>query len=83
MTSPLTPQPNHLQESVATSESTSTQIFGVIYITLIGLINSMLAHILWWALPSGPAGCLPASSQEPATGWIPNSVSKKLSNLKI
>ncbi|KAJ9088625.1 hypothetical protein DSO57_1021253 [Entomophthora muscae] len=22
----------------------------------------MLAHILWWALPSGPTGCLPISS---------------------
>ncbi|KAJ9081202.1 hypothetical protein DSO57_1017216 [Entomophthora muscae] len=24
-----------------------------------------LAPILWWALPAGPAGCPPASSQEP------------------
>ncbi|KAJ9090253.1 hypothetical protein DSO57_1004501 [Entomophthora muscae] len=24
-----------------------------------------LAPILWWALPAAPAGCLPASSQEP------------------
>ncbi|KAJ9070506.1 hypothetical protein DSO57_1007434 [Entomophthora muscae] len=90
MTPPLTLQPNLLQESVATNESTSTQIFGVMYITLTGLIDSMvpvsgpwavlgkllsyivkLAPILWWALPTGPAGCLPAGSQEPPTGWIP------------
>ncbi|KAJ9082374.1 hypothetical protein DSO57_1005238 [Entomophthora muscae] len=84
MTLPLTPQPNRLQESVAASKSTSTQIFGVMYITFTGLIDSMvpvsgtwavlgkllpyivkLAPIMWWALPAGPAGRLPASSQEP------------------
>ncbi|KAJ9083905.1 hypothetical protein DSO57_1029834 [Entomophthora muscae] len=91
MTLSLTLWPNRLQESVTTNESTSTQIFGVMYITLTGLIDSMvpasrpwallgkllsyiikLAPILWWALPAGPAGCLPASSQEPPTGWIPD-----------
>ncbi|KAJ9067691.1 hypothetical protein DSO57_1036574 [Entomophthora muscae] len=90
MTPPLTLWPNCPQESVAANESTSTQIFGVMYITLTGLIDSMvpasgpwallgkllsyivkLAPILWWALPARPAGCLPASSQEPPTGWIP------------
>ncbi|KAJ9069029.1 hypothetical protein DSO57_1022650 [Entomophthora muscae] len=90
---PLTPWPNRLQESVATDESTSTQIFGVMYITLTGLIDSMvptigpwavlgklssyivkLAPILWWALPAGPAGRLPASSQEPPTSWIPDMI---------
>ncbi|KAJ9067814.1 hypothetical protein DSO57_1035364 [Entomophthora muscae] len=87
-----TPQPDRPQESVATDESTSTQVFGVMYITFTGLIDSMvptsgpwavlgkllsyiikLAPILWWALPAGPAGRLPASSQEPPTGWIPDS----------
>ncbi|KAJ9054473.1 hypothetical protein DSO57_1014153 [Entomophthora muscae] len=72
MTPPLTLQPNHPQESVAANEFTSTQIFGVMYITLTGLIDSMLAAILLWALPAGPAGHLPASSQEPHTGWIPD-----------
>ncbi|KAJ9059447.1 hypothetical protein DSO57_1002026 [Entomophthora muscae] len=91
MTPPLTLRPEHPQESVATSESTSTQIFGVLYITLTDLIDSMvptsrpwailgkslsyivkLAPILWWALPYGPAGCPPASSQEPTIGWIPD-----------
>ncbi|KAJ9074919.1 hypothetical protein DSO57_1001392 [Entomophthora muscae] len=93
MTPPLTLQPNRLQESVATNESTSTQIFGVMHITLTRLIDSMvpvsgpwailgkllsyivkLAPILWWALPAGPAGRPPAISQEPPTGWIPDSV---------
>ncbi|KAJ9081957.1 hypothetical protein DSO57_1009413 [Entomophthora muscae] len=91
MTPPLTLQPNRPQESVTANESTSTQIFGVMYITLTGLIDSMvpvsrlwalmgksisyivnLAPILWWALPAGPVGCLPASSQEPPTGWFPD-----------
>ncbi|KAJ9083822.1 hypothetical protein DSO57_1030896 [Entomophthora muscae] len=87
MTPSHTLRPNRLQDSAATDESTSTQIFGVMYITLTGLIDSMvptsrpwailgkllsyivkLAPILWWALPSGPAGCPPASSQEPPSG---------------
>ncbi|KAJ9058633.1 hypothetical protein DSO57_1010426 [Entomophthora muscae] len=72
MTPPLTPRPNCPQESVAANESTSTQIFGVMYITLTVLIDSMLAPILWWALPFGPVGFPPASSQEPPTGWIPD-----------
>ncbi|KAJ9057419.1 hypothetical protein DSO57_1022837 [Entomophthora muscae] len=86
MTPPLTPQPDCPQESVTANESTSTQIFGVMYITLTGLIDSMvpargpwavlekllsyivkLAPILWWALPAGPTGCPPVSSQEPTT----------------
>ncbi|KAJ9089584.1 hypothetical protein DSO57_1011423 [Entomophthora muscae] len=94
MTPPHTLRPNHPQDSVATDESTSTQIFGVMYITLNGLIDSMvptsgpwaiigkllsyivkLAPILWWALPSGPAGQPPASSQEPPSGWIPDNAS--------
>ncbi|KAJ9051722.1 hypothetical protein DSO57_1001988 [Entomophthora muscae] len=90
MTPPHTPRSNLLQESVATDESTSTQVFGVMYITITGLIDSMvpmsgpwavlgkllsyivkLAPILWWALPAGPTGRPPASSQEPPKGWIP------------
>ncbi|KAJ9063954.1 hypothetical protein DSO57_1035517 [Entomophthora muscae] len=92
MTLPLTLQPDCPQESVAANESPSTQILGVMYITLTGLIDSMvptsrpwallvkllsyivkLAPILWWALPAGPVGHLPTSSQEPPMGWIPDS----------
>ncbi|KAJ9063977.1 hypothetical protein DSO57_1035232 [Entomophthora muscae] len=93
MTPPLTPRPNCPQESVAANGSTSTQIFGVMYITLTGLIYFMvpasrpwallgkllsyivkLAPILWWALPAGPTGRPPESSQEPPTGWIPDTI---------
>ncbi|KAJ9083875.1 hypothetical protein DSO57_1030187 [Entomophthora muscae] len=50
MTPPLTPRPDHLQESVATSEFTSTQIFRVMYITLTGLIDSMVPTSRPWAI---------------------------------
>ncbi|KAJ9084303.1 hypothetical protein DSO57_1025891 [Entomophthora muscae] len=33
---------------------------------------ALLEPILWWALSTGPAGCPPASSQEPPTGWNPD-----------
>ncbi|KAJ9048040.1 hypothetical protein DSO57_1038994 [Entomophthora muscae] len=85
MTPPLTLRPNRPQESVATDESIFIQIFGVMYIILRVLIDSMvpLAPILWWALPTGPAGRLPASSQEPPTGWIPDTHLKLISNLCV
>ncbi|KAJ9066935.1 hypothetical protein DSO57_1004698 [Entomophthora muscae] len=102
MTPPLTLRPNRLQESVVANESTSTQTFGVMFITLAGLIDSMvpvsrpwavlgkllsyivkLAPILWWALPAGPAGHLPASSQEPPTGWIPDTSSHSEDGQKL
>ncbi|KAJ9089598.1 hypothetical protein DSO57_1011436 [Entomophthora muscae] len=50
MTPPLTPRPNCPQESVATDESTSTQIFGVMYITLTGLVHSMVPTSGPWAI---------------------------------
>ncbi|KAJ9067785.1 hypothetical protein DSO57_1035675 [Entomophthora muscae] len=50
MTPPLTLWPNHPQEFVATSESTSTHIFGVMYITLTGLIISMAPTSRPWAI---------------------------------
>ncbi|KAJ9054963.1 hypothetical protein DSO57_1009120 [Entomophthora muscae] len=49
MTPPLTLRPDHPQESVATNESTSTQIFGVMYITLTMLIDSMVPVSRPWA----------------------------------
>ncbi|KAJ9073732.1 hypothetical protein DSO57_1012953 [Entomophthora muscae] len=49
MTISLTLRPNCSQEYVATGESTSTKIFGVMYITLTGLINSMVLTSRPWA----------------------------------
>ncbi|KAJ9056616.1 hypothetical protein DSO57_1031171 [Entomophthora muscae] len=65
MTPPVTPQPSCPFEPETAVDIISTQLFGVLYITLIGLINSMLAPILWWALPSMPAGQPPADPPEP------------------
>ncbi|KAJ9081245.1 hypothetical protein DSO57_1016784 [Entomophthora muscae] len=50
MTSPLIPQPNHLQETVITAELTSTQLFGVLYIKLTGMADSMVLTNGPWAL---------------------------------
>ncbi|KAJ9051299.1 hypothetical protein DSO57_1005885 [Entomophthora muscae] len=50
MTSHLIPQPNRLQKSVTADESTFTQIFGVMYITLTSLIDSMVPTSRSWAL---------------------------------
>ncbi|KAJ9083281.1 hypothetical protein DSO57_1036239 [Entomophthora muscae] len=50
MTPPHTLRPNRPQESVATNESTSIQIFGVMYITLTGLIDFMVPMSRPWAV---------------------------------
>ncbi|KAJ9076897.1 hypothetical protein DSO57_1021872 [Entomophthora muscae] len=50
MTPPLTPRPNCPQGSIATDESTSTKIFGVMYITLTGLIDFMVPTSRPWAI---------------------------------
>ncbi|KAJ9065469.1 hypothetical protein DSO57_1019377 [Entomophthora muscae] len=71
MTPHVTMQPDHLQETVIANEPTSTHLFVILYITHTGLVDAMvptngpwaflLAPILCWALPIGPAGCPPAS----------------------
>ncbi|KAJ9056189.1 hypothetical protein DSO57_1035754 [Entomophthora muscae] len=50
MTPSITLGPDCLQESVAANESTTTQIFRVIVITLTGLINSMMPTNRPWAI---------------------------------
>ncbi|KAJ9053377.1 hypothetical protein DSO57_1024766 [Entomophthora muscae] len=50
MTPPLTLRPDCPQESMAASESTSTQLFGVMYITLTGLVDSMVPSNGLWAI---------------------------------
>ncbi|KAJ9067751.1 hypothetical protein DSO57_1036024 [Entomophthora muscae] len=71
MTPPVTPQPSCPMELETTTDTIFTQLFGVLYITLTGLIDSMLAPILWLALPSMPAGQPPANLPKPITGWLP------------
>ncbi|KAJ9059333.1 hypothetical protein DSO57_1003535 [Entomophthora muscae] len=50
MTPPLTPRPDHPLEPIAASQTTSTQLFGVLYITLTGLVNSMVPNSGPWSL---------------------------------
>ncbi|KAJ9073117.1 hypothetical protein DSO57_1020006 [Entomophthora muscae] len=50
MTLPLTLQPNRLIEPSTATETTSTQLFGVLYITLTGLVDSMMSNSGPWSL---------------------------------
>ncbi|KAJ9084036.1 hypothetical protein DSO57_1028239 [Entomophthora muscae] len=50
MTSPLTLGPNLLEEPAAPGKSTLAQISGVLYITLTGLIGSMVPSSGPWAI---------------------------------
>ncbi|KAJ9051820.1 hypothetical protein DSO57_1001067 [Entomophthora muscae] len=50
MTLPLTPRPDRSLEPPAAAKTTSTQIFGVLYITLTGLVNSMVPNSGPWSL---------------------------------
>ncbi|KAJ9061601.1 hypothetical protein DSO57_1018917 [Entomophthora muscae] len=50
MTPPLTPRPDCPLEPTAIAKTTSTQLFGVLYITLTGLVNSMVPNSGPWSL---------------------------------
>ncbi|KAJ9075298.1 hypothetical protein DSO57_1037441 [Entomophthora muscae] len=50
MTPPLTPRPDHPLEPTATTKTTSTQLFGVLYITLKGLVDSIVPISRPWSL---------------------------------
>ncbi|KAJ9054025.1 hypothetical protein DSO57_1018747 [Entomophthora muscae] len=50
MTLPLTPRPDCPLEPTAAAKTTSTQLFGVLYITLIGLVDSMIPNSGPWSL---------------------------------
>ncbi|KAJ9066377.1 hypothetical protein DSO57_1010119 [Entomophthora muscae] len=49
MTPPLTPQPDHQMEPLPAAETMSTQFFGVLYISLTGLVDSMLPNSGPWS----------------------------------
>ncbi|KAJ9055798.1 hypothetical protein DSO57_1039476 [Entomophthora muscae] len=51
MTPPLTPQPDCPLEPTAAAKTTSTQLFGVLYITLTGLVDSVVPNSRPWSLP--------------------------------
>ncbi|KAJ9060230.1 hypothetical protein DSO57_1033150 [Entomophthora muscae] len=50
MTPPLTLQPNCQMEPTTAAETTSDQLFGVLYITLTGLANFMVPNFGSWSL---------------------------------
>ncbi|KAJ9075440.1 hypothetical protein DSO57_1036155 [Entomophthora muscae] len=50
MTPPVTPRPDHPLKPTAADKTTSTQLFGVIYITLTGLVDSMVPNSGPWSL---------------------------------
>ncbi|KAJ9073201.1 hypothetical protein DSO57_1019093 [Entomophthora muscae] len=49
MTPPLTPQPNRPMEPPTAAETMSTQLFGVLYITLTGIVDSMVPNSGPWS----------------------------------
>ncbi|KAJ9071106.1 hypothetical protein DSO57_1000780 [Entomophthora muscae] len=52
MTPPLTPQPDCPMENPTAAKTTSTQLFGVLYITLTGLVDSVVPNSGPWSLLS-------------------------------
>ncbi|KAJ9071735.1 hypothetical protein DSO57_1034036 [Entomophthora muscae] len=50
MTPPLTLQPDFPMKPTAAAETTSTQLFGALYITLTGLMDSMVPNSGPWSL---------------------------------
>ncbi|KAJ9089001.1 hypothetical protein DSO57_1017280 [Entomophthora muscae] len=50
MTLPSTPQPNCPMKPPTAAKTTSTQLFGVLYITLMGMIDSMVPNSGPWSL---------------------------------
>ncbi|KAJ9090024.1 hypothetical protein DSO57_1006726 [Entomophthora muscae] len=50
MTPPLTPQPNHPTEPATAAKTMSTKMFRVLYITLAGLVDSMVPNSKPWSL---------------------------------
>ncbi|KAJ9048407.1 hypothetical protein DSO57_1035377 [Entomophthora muscae] len=50
MTPPLTPKPDCSMEPTVAAKTTSTQLFGVLYITLTGLVDSVVPNSGPWSL---------------------------------
>ncbi|KAJ9065309.1 hypothetical protein DSO57_1021079 [Entomophthora muscae] len=49
MTPPLTPQPNRPMDSPTAAKTTSTQLSGVLYITLTGMVDTMVPNSGPWS----------------------------------
>ncbi|KAJ9082983.1 hypothetical protein DSO57_1039256, partial [Entomophthora muscae] len=82
MTPPLIPRPDRPMEPTATAETTSTQLFGVLYTTLTGLVDSMVPNSGPWSLlrQSHPfydglyrqLGCTPSRPNASNYAWLPD-----------
>ncbi|KAJ9071540.1 hypothetical protein DSO57_1035922 [Entomophthora muscae] len=92
MTLPITLRPNCLQESVVANESTSTQLFGVIYIALTELVDYMVPSNRPWVilLSSGrpfPLGlqvvCLQVLKNPPQDGSLIDTEDKIFCHLGV
>ncbi|KAJ9049077.1 hypothetical protein DSO57_1028266 [Entomophthora muscae] len=83
MTPPLTPRPDRPLEPAAAAKTTSTQLFGVLYITLTGLVDSVVPNSGSWSLlgqsysfyggpypPAQPPLTLSRSMPLPMTGFL-------------
>ncbi|KAJ9083750.1 hypothetical protein DSO57_1031631 [Entomophthora muscae] len=89
MTPPLTLQPNHPFETPTAAETTSTQLFEVIYITLTVIVDSMIPNSGPWSFLGQsmsyiiklapilwwalPAGLAPPHP-EPSNAWLPDTL---------
>ncbi|KAJ9048058.1 hypothetical protein DSO57_1038743 [Entomophthora muscae] len=79
MTPPLTPRPDCPLEPTAAAKTTSTQLFGVLYITLTGLVDSVVPNSgPWyllgrsWVLPAGLAAPHPEPPNASTYDWLPD-----------
>ncbi|KAJ9080752.1 hypothetical protein DSO57_1021685 [Entomophthora muscae] len=82
MTPPLTLQPDCPLEPTAAAKTPSTQLFGVLYITLTGFVDYVVPNsrpwsilgspILWWALPAGLTAPRPEPPNASTYDWLPD-----------
>ncbi|KAJ9087625.1 hypothetical protein DSO57_1031270 [Entomophthora muscae] len=84
MTPPITPRPDRPLEPTAAAKTTSTQLFGLLYINLTGLVDSMVPNSGPWSLLGKSISYiinLAAPHPEPLNAstydWIPDKLLQK------
>ncbi|KAJ9054956.1 hypothetical protein DSO57_1009114 [Entomophthora muscae] len=84
MTPPLTSRPDRPLEPTVAAETTSTQLFGVLYINLTGLVDSVVPNSGPWsllgqsALPAGLAVPHPEPLNASTYDWLPHAHLQKV-----
>ncbi|KAJ9070074.1 hypothetical protein DSO57_1012130 [Entomophthora muscae] len=71
ITLPLTLQPNCLMEPLTAAKITSTQLIGVLYITLKGMIETMVPKSGPWSLLGQSLAPIVRANPKPRTGFEP------------